>query len=179
MRRLVLPEEHVLEDGARILLRYIRPEDATELAAGFRALSPASRYRRFHAFLRELTPKDLRYFTCVDGQNHVAIVATTFGPDGAEHGVGVARFIRIEGRPDTAEVAMTVADPWQHRGVGRILGNAIARSAIEHAIRHLRGEIVPDNTPVRHLLHEAGATVRSNDDDGTFDIDLAPVASSL
>ena len=36
-----------LRDGEQIVIRPIRPEDRSELAAGMQRLSPESRYRRF------------------------------------------------------------------------------------------------------------------------------------
>ena len=40
---------HTLRDGTRALIRPIRPDDKRRLVEGFRAMSPRSRYLRFHA----------------------------------------------------------------------------------------------------------------------------------
>src|SRR3954463_4592891 len=154
-------EDHVLSSGDRVTLRHIRPSDADELKRGFQRLSDESRYRRFFSALGDLTPERLRYLTEVDGIDHVAIVAVGASPDlKTEIGYGVARFVRLRGAPDVAEAALTVVDPMQHKGLGRILGLTLAEAARERGITHFRGETLATNAPVRQLLADVGAEVR-------------------
>ncbi|MGH2963081.1 MAG: GNAT family N-acetyltransferase, partial [Solirubrobacterales bacterium] len=49
------PETVPLRDGSSLRIRAIRPEDKGAIAEGFERMSPASRYRRFFAPLRELS----------------------------------------------------------------------------------------------------------------------------
>jgi hypothetical protein len=155
-------EDHVLADGTKVRLRHIRPDDGAELRRSFERLSPESRYRRFLTGMTSLSDHMIRYLTCVDGQDHVAIVAVTHPPGSAEEvGVGVARFIRTTDDPAAAEVAIAVVDDMQHKGLGRILALTLARAAHERAVDRFRGEILDDNLPVRTLLDEVGATVRA------------------
>jgi GNAT superfamily N-acetyltransferase len=166
-------EEHVLDDGTPVTLRHIRPGDAAELRRVFERLSPSSRYSRFQGVLRELSDDALHYLTNVDGSNHVAIVATTREQGGGpEIGLGVGRFVRTAEDPTTAEPALTVVDEMQHKGLGRILAVTLSRAAIERGIRRFRGQALTDNAPVRELLDEAGAVVRSTPDELVFDVDL-------
>src|SRR5262245_10851777 len=113
-------EEHVLNDGTRVVLRHIAPQDGTALREAFVRLSPVSRHARFHGAPKALSDDVLRYLTNVDGYSHVAIVAITLDA-GAERGLGVARFVRDAGDPTVAEPAITVIDEMQHKGLGRIL----------------------------------------------------------
>lgn len=168
-------EKHVLDDGTPVVLRHIHPADEPELKRSFERLSSGSRYRRFQGFLNELSPGMLYYLTHVDGRDHVAIVATTM-PDGTGRvaGLGVARFVRTKEDPALAEVALTVVDDAQHKGLGRILGVAIARAAKERGIDRLTGPILRDNLPIRCLLDEVGATLRSTTDGLVFEVSLHP-----
>jgi len=59
-----------LNDYTRLVLRPLRSDDASQLEAGFRQLSPESRYRRFLTHKISLSPSELRYFTQCDGTNH-------------------------------------------------------------------------------------------------------------
>jgi hypothetical protein len=165
-------EEHQLRDGSRVVVRHIRPEDAIELKRGFERLSPASRYRRFLAGVSSLTEAQLRYLTHVDGEDHVALVATM--PDGERDiGLGVARFIRVTGEPHVAEAAITVTDDVHRRGIGKLLAVTLARAALERRIDHFRGEILADNAAARQLLEDVGATiVRDADGNLVFDVAL-------
>jgi hypothetical protein len=167
-------EEHVLDDGTRVVLRHIRPNDERALEYAFEHLSTRSRYSRFQGVLNELTPSTLHYLTHVDGTNHVAIVATTVpGPGKEPIGLGVARFIRMNDDHARAEVALTVVDEAQHKGLGRILGIAIGRAAVERGIHRLVGPALRDNLALRNLLDEVGAAVRSTQDGIEFEIELS------
>ena len=167
-------EEHVLDDGTPVTLRNIRPSDAAELKRGFERLSPSSRYRRFLASRTTLSDETLHYLTCVDGHDHAAIVALTHGPDGAEIGLGIGRFIRMHDDPEVAEAALTVIDEAQGKGLGRILALALARAAVEQGVKRFRGELLAANEPVQQLLHEAGAIVHpSSDGSLVFDVELS------
>lgn len=168
-------EEHVLSDGTSVAVRHIRPEDAAELKRGFDKLSPQSRYRRFLGGVTSLSDAQLRYLTEVDGHNHVAIVATTEPPGGGEPvGLGVARYVRATDDPEVAEVAITVQDEWQGRGLGRLLGLVLARAALERGVKRFRGEILEDNDVVQALLADCGATVRKHEGAVVFEIELVP-----
>ena len=63
----------------------------------------------------ELSPAELRYFTEIDHHDHEALGAV----DRANgRGVGVARYVRSLEDSQTAELAVTVVDEWQGRGLG-------------------------------------------------------------
>src|SRR5512140_526068 len=95
-------------------IRPIRPSDAALLRDGFTRLSPESRRARFFAPLRELSDELVRRMTDVDGRDHAALVATS--RDG-ERGFGVARYVRSKDDPSRAEIAVTVVDDVQGRGL--------------------------------------------------------------
>ena len=53
-------------EGTRVTIRTMRPEDRDIEEQFVRRLTPASKYYRFHAALRELTAYKLDQFTNVD-----------------------------------------------------------------------------------------------------------------
>jgi GNAT superfamily N-acetyltransferase len=118
----------------------------------------------------------LHYLTEVDGNDHVALVATTADQDGRPRGMGVARFIRDAADPTIAEPAITVRDEDQGRGVGTILAQALARAAWDRGVTRFRGPILTDNAPVRRLLGDYAAELRGSDDGLMFEIALDQVA---
>ena len=145
-------EEIVLSDGSRALLRLIRPSDKALLAAGMRRLSSEGRYRRFHVPKHDLTRADLKYLTEVDQSTHVAIGAVRRG--GRREGLGIARFVQLPGRPDTAEIAIAVADEAQGRGLGKGLLVRLADAARERGIRYFTCEVLATNQPFLSMLHK-------------------------
>jgi citrate synthase len=96
------------------------------------------------------TASELRYLTEVDGVNHIALVAVL--DDWPEQLVAVARCVRLPDRPDTAEMAIVVGDPFQGQGVGRAITNALADAAIEAGIRRFAATMAGDNVAARRLM---------------------------
>ena len=153
-----LREDHILADGTRVTLRFIQPDDAAELRRAFGRLSSRSRYQRFFALMPDLTDDMIRYLTRVDGDKHLAIVATTDSLDlKSEIGLGVARYVRLDGEPEVAEAAVTVTDDAQGKGIGRLLVRALARAARARGVHSFRGTVLSENVGMRHLLTEVGA----------------------
>jgi RimJ/RimL family protein N-acetyltransferase len=165
-----------LKDGTEVAIRPIVPEDREELRRAFRATSTRTRYLRFLAVLGELSDDMLDYLTRVDQKDHVALVAVHASPDlKSERGVGIARFIRLEDEPHIAEAAITVADDFQRRGLGTVLGRELARSAQAHDIRTIRAEVLEGNERMRAILEGAGAKHRGTSDGiVSYDIDIEP-----
>jgi RimJ/RimL family protein N-acetyltransferase len=166
--------ERTLRDGTTITIRPIMPEDREALRLGFQHASSETRYLRFLGVIGELSEAALTYLTCVDQRDHVALVATITSPDlKTEHGVGVARFIRMKDEPHVAEAAITVADEWQKRGVGSALAHEIERAAAAGGVRVIRAEVLEGNTAMRGILEGAGARrVDAGENAGTLSYDL-------
>lgn len=148
----------VLRDGSAVLIRPVRAEDALLLADGFSRLSAESRRLRFLTGKSVLSPAELQYFTKVDHHDHEALGALQ-PEDG--RGVGIARYIRLADDPDAAEVAVTVVDDWQGRGLGTELLIQLTERAREEGIRRFTALVAADNSAVVELLRELGARVRA------------------
>jgi RimJ/RimL family protein N-acetyltransferase len=151
-----------LRDGSRVLIRPVTPDDKPVLREAFARLSPETRYRRFMHPVKELSEKELDYLTQIDHTSHLAWVAVD--PNNAEHpGLGVARCIRRPHDPRTAEVAITVVDSHQGKGLGTILLSMITRSAIQQGIDAFVAHVLVDNAPMLKLFSELGGTVKLED----------------
>jgi GNAT superfamily N-acetyltransferase len=139
-----------LSDGTALRLRPIRPDDKARLVEGLTRLSPESVHRRFLGPKREFSERELRVLTEVDGVDHVALVAVL--PHDPDQLVAVGRFVRDAARPDTAEVAVVVGDPLQHKGIGRLLMGELARRARELGIERFTATMLGTNLPALRLL---------------------------
>jgi RimJ/RimL family protein N-acetyltransferase len=157
-----------LRDGTQILVRHVRPGDKQIIAKAWGLLSEKSQLGRFLAPKPRLTVSDLRYLTEIDGETHVALIALR--ADNWNRLVGVARFVRLSEDPETAEVAITVADPLQGRGVGRQLGLLLADEARKRGIRRFSASILSDNEPALRLMRTMSARLESHSRSGVSDL---------
>lgn len=138
-----------LTDGTPLLLRPIRPEDKLLLAEALRRLSAESVHKRFLSPKPRLSAAELRYLTEVDGESHVALVAVD-PADGRL--VAVARYVRLEDDPATAEAAIVVGDRLQGRGLGRLLALRLADEARRHGITRFHATFLGENVPAKRLM---------------------------
>ena len=140
-----------LTDGAPIQIRPIRPDDKGLLESGLRYLSETSVQRRFLAPKRSFSRAELRYLTEVDGRDHVALVVESPN-DQVRRVIAVARFVRDRQDPQSAEMAIVVADDWQRRGLGTILAERLADQARASGITRFTATMGSDNLPARRLM---------------------------
>jgi nucleotide-binding universal stress UspA family protein/GNAT superfamily N-acetyltransferase len=143
-----------LRDGARITIRRVRPEDASLVVEAFDRLSPRSRYRRFLTEMTSLSPELVEYLTNVDHDRHEALIA--LDPETGQM-LGAARYIRDPDRLDTAEVAVTVTDDWQGRGVGRALLERLTARARSDGVTTFTALMLGDNRAAQELVASIGA----------------------
>jgi RimJ/RimL family protein N-acetyltransferase len=149
-----------LADGTTVALRPLGPGDGGMLAAGFDRLSDRSRYRRFLSPVPRLTPSMLNFLTSVDGVNHRAwgvLIDEPGGPVGA----GVARWVRSREDPAVADMAVTVIDDYQGRGLGALLQDVAVSDAFACGIERFEGVVLGENIASRRILARGGATLRS------------------
>ena len=166
-----------LRDGSPVLIRQIRAADTPLVADIFDRLSDASRWLQFLGTKKELSPAELRYLTEVDHHDHEALAALD---QASGRGVGVARYIRLTGRPQTAEVAVTVVDGWQGRGLGTELLTQLSGRARQEGIRRFIAVASADNAAAAGLLRTAGAEiVRCGHGTAEYEITLTPAAVGL
>lgn len=143
-----------LPDGVRLHVRPVRPSDRALLEEGWLRLSPASRRLRFLTPRERLGPEELDYPTNVDGVDHHALGAVTRDADGREAPVALARFVRLVGRPREADVAVTVVDEFQHRGVGTVMLERLVVGALKRGIETFRADLLPENEAAQRLIRK-------------------------
>lgn len=164
-RQLALP------DGTPILIRPLIPEDAPAVEEALRHLSETTRYRRFLAPVERLSEAQLRYLTCVDGVDHIALgMAVIRGGRLPPEPIAIARSIRDRLDPEVAEVAIVVADEWQHRGVGTLLLGHLGDRAWAAGVRRWRAVMLAENGAVSGLLDKVAARLSHVQDGPTVEV---------
>jgi GNAT superfamily N-acetyltransferase len=156
-----------LSDGTEVIVRPIAPEDAPLLLEGFaQRFGEQSRYQRFLAAKRQLSPRELEYFTDVDHDAHEAIGALD-PVSGA--GIGIARFVRDAPGGTSAEAAVAVADDWQGRGLGGLLLERLSERARAIGVTEFTASLLTANRAMLALFerlgemqvtHDSGTTAR-------------------
>jgi len=157
-------DELELPDGTLLAVRALEREDKQALKEGIEHLSPDSRYLRFFSPIKGVSASQLGYLTTLDHDHHEALVATE---PGADAGIAVARYVIEDGRPVTAEVAVTVNDAWQGRGVGTALLHRLAKHARARGVARFSALVLAQNTAMLKLIESIGPVVSRESEDGT------------
>lgn len=147
------PQAIRLRSGDVVWIRQVCPGDVPALARAYAKLSEESRYRRFFTGRSELPEKILRAAADVDHENHEALVAL---PLLSGEIVGECRFVRLHDRPDTADLAVTVVDAWQGRGLASALLARLSARALEAGIAYFTAEILAENRAALGMLPRLG-----------------------
>jgi RimJ/RimL family protein N-acetyltransferase len=174
-----MSRHHLLADGTPVLLRPLLPGDRFELAAAYADLSLQARRLRFFAPADELPDSDLAYLTRIDYHDHFAWAALLErGP--WPRGIGVGRYIRDRLDPTAAEVAVTVVEAYQHRGLGTLLTRSLADVAVANGIRTFVSYVLWDNDVVVDGLQGQGARVTAAEPgDARIELDLPAPPTEL
>lgn len=135
-----------------VLLRPLGPDDQAAYLRAFDALSAESRLHRFGVPKPSLTRREIEWFTTPDGRHHVAIAAWALA---AGEIVGVGRYVSDAGN---GEVAVTVIDAWQRRGLGARVLSELIECARATGLGELHAYVGLDNDRARRCLRAAGFT---------------------
>jgi acetyl coenzyme A synthetase (ADP forming)-like protein len=175
-------EPVALRDGTSLTLRALSPSDKPLLAQLFGRLSAQSiRYRAFGG-KSLLTDRELAALTEIDFASHVALVAALRIGDEARI-VGVGRYFRVDSRgaldpmSTRAEVAFTVDDAYQGRGIGTLLLEHLAEIARASGVEEMEADVLGDNRKMMDVFTESGLDVRHTLDDGVYRVTFATVAT--
>lgn len=145
-----------LSDGRRVVIRAQRPDDLEELREAVQRASSETLYHRFFAVKRQFSPQEIHYFLDVDFIHHVALVAEAI-EDRRSVIVGGCRYLLVE--PGRAEVAFSVIDAYQGKGLGTALMRHIAAIGREAGLEELVAEVLSDNIAMLEVFEKSGLSV--------------------
>lgn len=138
--------ERKLRDGSTVTLSPILKTDREFFEKGIEEMSLESRFARFGQGVSSLSEAELDYLSDVDQRGHVA-----WGASVESEVAGVGRYIvSKDGRG--AEIAITVLDHMQGRGIGRALFAALTAVARHDGVREFCFEAQADNAAVMSLI---------------------------
>ena len=152
-----------LRDGSAAMTWALLPTDREGLRAEYEHLSPESQRHRFLTPMPHLTDALLDSLVDdVDGVDHVALVLFVIDEDHVGQPAGVGRMIRYPDDPAAADVAVTVADAYQGRGVASALLAELLRQR-PAGVERLETEVAADNPASLAMLRRLGPSTVTRD----------------
>ena len=146
----------VLRDGSTVHIRVMRPEDEAGLCGLLNSLSEESRWLRFYC---------QKNSTALAAEAHrEAILDHAFGlvacSGDDERVIGHAFYVAID--EQRAEVAFTIANDFQARGLGSILLCQLAEVAAASGIKIFEAEVVAANHAMLYVFRRSGFPIEVN-----------------
>jgi hypothetical protein len=145
-----------LADGRTVVARRAQPGDEAAIVRLYAGLSSESKYRRFFQPVPRLTSAQLRYLTDLDG----GIVWLAFAGDVC---IADARVSGYRSRPGTGDLAVVVADDYQHHEIGHHLTRLATRDARARGITHLGVTLLALNSGAARLARRNHISLRFDD----------------
>jgi acetyl coenzyme A synthetase (ADP forming)-like protein len=160
------PGDVVLRDGSTVRVREMHADDNDDLCALFESLSEESRWLRFLSLASGgALAAEARRETNLD--RTFGLIALS-GPE--QRVVGHAFYAGID--EHRAEVAFTIADDFQGRGLGTILLGQLAEVAVANGIQTFEAEVSAANHPMLHVFRESGFPIEVSASAGQLHVTL-------
>lgn len=148
-------------DGTQIVFRPIHPTDVPRMRDHFYGLSQQSIYYRFMQAVKDgvVPRRQIEDFAYIDHRNDVCIVGVlseTYG----EQIIAIGSYY-LNPKTNRAEVAFTVHDKWQQRGIGTFLLKHLMRIARRDGIGGFTAEVLVENKPMQAVFNKAECKIGS------------------
>lgn len=164
----------ILRDGTTASVRLAHPDDRESMTAFFARLSDDSRRLRF--FSSAQPSAKLIEASCddSDARKQLCLVVTR-AVAGGPCIIAAANYIARD--EASAEIALTVDDAFQGKGIGSLLLERLAVLAARNGIRRFWAMTLPDNQPMLDVFRQSGFQCRARPNDGCVEIDLSVIPS--
>ena len=163
----------VLRDGTPVLICAIRPDDVERVRATFYRLDAESVYTRFFSHKKDLSAEEVERLGGADFVHAVVLVAV-IGSGAEEAIVGGGSYYVHTAADGTqlAEVAFTVEDDYQGRGLSSQLLALLADIARGQGIARFEAEVLAGNAPMLTVFQHSGLPMTKTQDDGVVHVVL-------
>lgn len=149
---------HLLNDGTQIYFRPIHPTDEPRMRDLFYRLSEATLYYRFMGHQKRVPRRQIQDFVYIDHRSDVTIVGTVPEADG-EQIIAIGSYY-LDPKTNMAEVAFTVADSWQEKGIGTFLLHYLIRIARRNGIRGFTADVLRENKAMSAIINKSNCKVQ-------------------
>jgi len=146
-------------DGGPLEIRGLRPADFADVLRLHDDASERSLRLRFFSTSRHNAHEYVSHLMRPPDPGHGGVVALVDG-----HVVGTAAYELVS--PGAAEIAVLVADRWQHDGVGTLMLRELAAAARANGVRTFVADVLADNGDMIHLMQHLGLPVTMRAESG-------------
>ncbi|MEI9915247.1 MAG: GNAT family N-acetyltransferase [Methylovirgula sp.] len=147
----------VLDDGTPVTLRAVRDDDAPKIRRAFHTLGPETIHARFFDHRADVTEAELLHIIGVDFRHDAALLVTV-GAGEDEIVIGGVSYFALDGGdpPLSAELAFTIVDGYQGRGMGNLLMQQIVEIARANGLTCLEADTLAENLAMLHVFQHSG-----------------------
>ena len=160
----------VLEDGTQVTFRPVHPTDEASMRSLHYALSQDTIYYRFMSRVQRFSHKEILNYVYIDHRRDVAIVGTVPEAHGEEM-IAIGRYY-LDEKTNRAEVAFTVRDEWQGRGIGHALFAHLLTIAKRAGIAGFTAEVLRENRRMQAVFNHSGLKVKSRLEEGVYSFEM-------
>ena len=163
-----------LKDGRTVTIRSIRPQDKSMVGTAFQSLSAQSIYRRFFSPKPMLTEADLKWITEVDFEKTVALVIE-LDEGHTRTLIGGGRYVEYESKETvrTAELAFTVRDDFQGKGIGKVLMEHLTMIARAKGVARFEAIVLAENRGMLGVFAASGLPMKTENLGGELRVTLS------
>ena len=155
----------LLIDGATIEIRAARPDDFDAVRDMHAKMSPDNLYLRFFSMSPLAAEREARRICREPAPDHAALLAVLDGEV-----VGCGTYEQAGTGYRSAEVAFTVADDLQNRGIGMLLLEHLVSLARGRGFRAFTAETLSENAAMLRVFADAGLQAQRSLVDGVYDL---------
>lgn len=156
--------------GVEVRFRPIKPSDERQLREFFYSHSAETVYQRYHSPMKSLTPQQVQQLCTLDYESQMALVG--FVREGETEKIAAIGRYALDRATGIAEVAFTVHDELQCRGIGTWLLERLIAIARPRGIRGFVGYVLANNVRMLNLFHRSGVPVLSTLEQGIYTVTL-------
>ena len=155
----------LLTDGTTIEIRAARPDDFDAVRDMHAKMSPDNLYLRFFSMSPLVAEQEARRICREPAPDHAALLTVLDGEL-----IGCGTYEQAGAGSLSAEVAFTVADDMQNRGVGMLLLEHLVSLGRGRGFRAFTAETLSENAAMLRVFADAGLQAQRSLADGVYDL---------
>ncbi len=160
----------IMRDGSTATLRLSRPEDKNEIVSFFHRITPESRWERFFS-IAEPDEKLIKSLCDSSNPHSQLTLLTTRIQSGKERIIAIATYSAVD--KERAEVAFTVDDAFQGKGLGTLLLERLAVLAANNGFQRFWAITDAHNKRMIEIFQNSGFQLKQKLEEGSVEVEFS------